>query len=62
MPTPGSTKNSDGEKASGLLWWELPSLPVPFAMLGVFFRTGLIHGGRVFACSWESERDGSSGI
>lgn len=48
----GSTKNSEGEKASGLLWCDPPSLPAPLAAtLGVFFRMGLIQGGRELDCS-----------
>jgi hypothetical protein len=62
-PRVGSTKNSEGEKASGLLCCDPPSLPAPLAAtLGVFFRMGLIQGGRVLDCSWPSGREGSSGI
>jgi hypothetical protein len=51
-PRVGSTKNSEGEKASGLLCCDPPSLPAPFAAtLGVFLRMGLIQGGRELDCS-----------
>lgn len=48
----GSAKNSDGENASGLLWWEGES-PLRFeraieaerAIEDVFLRTGRIQGG-----------------
>lgn len=51
-PRTGSTKNSEGEKASGLLCCDPPSLPAPLAAtLGVFFRIGLIQGGRELGCS-----------
>ena len=47
-PPERSRKASEGEKDSGLLWWGgLSFEALECATEGVFFRTGLIHGGRL---------------
>jgi hypothetical protein len=60
--TTGSTKKSDGENASGLLWCGGES-PLWFerATDGAFLRTGRIHGGRV-ALAGASSRCVSRGM
>ena len=48
VPPDRSRNASEGEKDSGLLWCGGDSLEaLECATDGVFFRTGLIHGGRL---------------